>query len=187
MIVLPAYYPMRFLNPDEVSEADMTWVMTLADIPPQGPFPELLPYDQDAAKALEDIRRAVDEAAPNGEILFIDQRQLLTFRYITGVPLVPEYDKKVLINQAMSGSEAYFAVFYKDLASQRFSLIITNPLHERIQTEEDVFGEENNAWVEWVSTPVLCFYEPVETLRKVKIQLLVPKQDISACAKYLQE
>jgi hypothetical protein len=165
----------------------MTWVMTLADIPPQGPFPELLPYEQDSEKALNDIRRAIDEAGPDGEILFIDQRQLLTFGYITGVPLVPEYDKKVLINEAMSGSQAYFDAFYRDLASQRFSLIITNPLHERVQTEEDNFGEENNAWVEWVSTPVLCFYEPIDTLRKVRVQLLVPKEDISACAQYLEK
>ncbi|MBV6450541.1 MAG: hypothetical protein MHPDNHAH_01265 [Anaerolineales bacterium] len=186
MVVIPAYYPMRFLAPNYVAEEDMTWVMTLADIPPQGPFPELLPYEQDADKALADIQRAVEEAAPNGEILFIDQRQLLTFRYVEGIPLVPEYDKKVLINEAMSDSEAYFQSFYRDLASQRFSLIVTNPLHERVQTEEDNFGEENNAWVEWVSTPVLCFYEPLETLKKVRIQLLIPKKDISACAQYIQ-
>jgi hypothetical protein len=187
LAVIPAHQAFQFLKPNEVAEEDMTWVMTLADIPPQGPYPELLPYDQDATKALEDIRHAVDEAAPNGEILFIDQRQLLTFGYINGVPLVPEYDKKVLINEAMSGSPDYFDAFYRDLASQRFSLIITNPLHERIQTEEDNFGEENNAWVEWVSTPVLCFYEPLDTLRKVRVQLLVPKADISACAQYLEE
>jgi hypothetical protein len=112
---------------------------------------------------------------------------LLTFKYITDIPLVAEYDKKVLINQAMSADEAYFKTFYTDLASQRFSLIITNPLHERIQTEEDSFGEENNAWVEWVSTPVLCFYEPLDTLRKVRVQLLIPKEDISACAQYWNE
>ncbi|HRQ33269.1 MAG TPA: hypothetical protein PLM89_09235, partial [Anaerolineales bacterium] len=136
-------------------------------------------------KALKDIQNAIKEAAPNGDILFIDQRQLLTFKYVTGVPLVPEYDKKVLINEAMSASESYFQTFYRDLAAQRFSLIITNPLHERVQTEEDNFGEENNAWVKWVSAPVLCFYEPLETLKKVKIQLLAPKQDVSACVKYL--
>ena len=186
MVVYPAYYPMKFLAPNRVAEEDMTWVMTLADIPPQGPFPELLPYENDSDKALKDIRNAIEEAAPNGDILFIDQRQLLTFKYVTGVPLVPEYDKKVLINEAMSASESYFQNFYRDLAAQRFSLIITNPLHERIQTEEDNFGEENNAWVEWVSAPVLCFYEPVNTLKKVRIQLLVPKEDISACAKYLE-
>ena len=186
MVIYPAYYPMKFLSPNRVAEEDMTWVMTLADIPPQGPFPELLPYENDSDKALKDIRNAIEESAPNGEILFIDQRQLLTFKDITGIPLVPEYDKKVLINEAMSASESYFQNFYRDLAAQRFSLIITNPLHERVQTEEDNFGEENNAWVEWVSAPVLCFYEPLETLKKVRIQLLVPKEDISACAKYLE-
>ena len=186
MVVLPAYYPMKFLRPNQVAEEDMTWVMTLADIPPQGPFPELLPYERDSDKALEEIKSAIESAAPNGEILFIDQRQLLTFKYIVGIPLVADYDKKVLINQAMSADEAYFKSFYQDLASHRFSLIITNPLHERIQTDEDNFGEENNAWVKWVSTPVLCFYEELDTLKKVRIQLLVPKQDISACAQYLQ-
>ncbi len=186
MVVYPAYYPMKFIAPNQVAEEDMTWVMTLADIPPQGPFPELLPYKTDSDKALKDIKDAIEEYAPNGDILFIDQRQLLTFKYVTGVPLVPEYDKKVLINEAMSASEAYFQSFYRDLAAHRFSLIITNPLHERIQTEEDNFGEENNAWVEWVSAPVLCFYEPLDTLKKVRIQLLVPKQDISACAKYIE-
>lgn len=185
MVIYPAYYPMKFIAPNRVAEEDMTWVMTLADIPPQGPFPELLPYENDSDKALKDIQNAIKEAAPNGDILFIDQRQLLTFKYVTGVPLVPEYDKKVLINEAMSASESYFQTFYRDLAAQRFSLIITNPLHERVQTEEDNFGEENNAWVKWVSAPVLCFYEPLETLKKVKIQLLAPKQDVSACVKYL--
>ncbi|GJQ52917.1 MAG: hypothetical protein HKUEN02_17640 [Anaerolineaceae bacterium] len=185
MVIYPAYYPMKFIAPNRVAEEDMTWVMTLADIPPQGPFPELLPYENDSDKALKDIQNAIKEAALNGDILFIDQRQLLTFKYVTGVPLVPEYDKKVLINEAMSASESYFQTFYRDLAAQRFSLIITNPLHERVQTEEDNFGEENNAWVKWVSAPVLCFYEPLETLKKVRIQLLAPKQDVSACVKYL--
>ena len=187
MVVIPAYQPLKFLKPDRVAEEDMIWVMTLADIPPQGPFPQLLPYEEESDEALSDIRSAIEGAAPNGEILFMDQRQLLTFRYITGVPLVAEYDKKVLINQAMSADAAYFKAFYRDLAAHRFSLIITNPLHERIQTEEDNFGEENNAWVEWVSTPVLCFYEELDTLKKVRVQLLVPKADISACAQYLDE
>lgn len=187
LVVIPAYQPLKFLKPDRVAEEDMIWVMTLADIPPQGPFPQLLPYEDESDEALSEIRSAIEQAAPNGEILFMDQRQLLTFRYITGVPLVAEYDKKVLINQAMSADEAYFKAFYRDLASRRFSLIITNPLHERIQTEADNFGEENNAWVEWVSTPVLCFYEELDTLKKVRVQLLVPKDDISACAQYLEE
>ena len=99
--------------------------------------------------------------------------------------MIPEYDKKVLINQAMSADAQYFSAFYKDLAAHRFSLIITNPLHENIQTDLNQFGEENNAWVKWVSTPVLCYYEPLNTLKKVTVQLLVPRKDTSGCAQIL--
>ena len=184
MIIIPGLQPLLSLTPISISD-DMSAVMTLADIPPAGALPDTLPSEQDTMKALERIRREVEIAASSGDVLFMDQRQLLTFGYIKGVPLIPEYDKKVLINQAMSEDSQYFQSFYQDLASQRFSLIISNPLHMRIQTDTDDFGEENNAWVKWVSTPVLCYYEPIATLKKVTVQLLVPRQDISACDQML--
>jgi hypothetical protein len=115
----------------------------------------------------------------------MDQRQLLTFGYIKDLPLIPEYDKKVLINQAMSGDALYFQTFYQDLASQRFSLIITNPLNRRLDKTEGHFSEENNAWVKWVTTPLLCYYESLDRLKRVDIELLVPRQDISSCAEVL--
>ena len=180
LIIIPGLQPLMSLTPISFSE-DMATVMTLADILPGDPFPETLPSEQDTMKALDKIRGEVEIAASSGDILFMDQRQLLTFGYIKGVPLIPEYDKKVLINQAMSEDAQYFQSFYHDLASQRFSLIISNPLHMRTQTDTHDFGEENNAWVKWVSTPVLCYYEPLVTLKKVTIQLLVPRRDISAC------
>jgi hypothetical protein len=40
--------------------------------------------------------------------------------------------------------------------------------------------------VKWVSGSMLCYYEPAYTLKKVKVQLLVPRQtDTSACASQL--
>jgi hypothetical protein len=184
LIVLPAFQSLVGLMPISIDE-DMRWVMTLADIPPTGPMPELLPSEADTQKSLNDIRDEVERAASQGEVLFMDQRQLLTFGYVKNVPLIPDYDKKVLINQAMSANASYFSEFYEDLAARRFSLIITNPLHEKIQTGLNQFGEENNAWVTWVSTPVLCYYEPVNTLKKVTVQLLVPRQDTSGCEQRL--
>lgn len=184
IIIVPGLQPFMSLTPISISE-DMASVMTLADIPPAGPFPETLPSEQDTLKALNKIRGEVEIAASSGDVLFMDQRQLLTFGYIQGVPLIPEYDKKVLINQAMSEDAQYFQSFYHDLESQRFSLIISNPLHMRMQSDIDDFSEENNAWVKWVSTPVLCYYEPLVTLKKVTVQLLVPRQDISACDQML--
>jgi len=177
LIIIPGLQPLMSLVPISISE-DMAAVMTLADVPDTASIPETLPSKQDTMKALERIRREVELAGSSGDILFMDQRQLLTFGYIKEIPLIPEYDKKVLINQAMSEDAQYFQSFYHDLASQRFSLIISNPLHMRIQTDTDDFGAENNAWVKWVSTPVLCYYEPLVTLKKVTVQLLVPREDI---------
>jgi hypothetical protein len=134
---------------------------------------------------LKRVQREVATAAQTGEVLFMDQRQLLTFGYIQDVPLVVEYDKKVLINKAMSGDVQYFAGFYRDLASQRFSLIITNPVNRRLDKSEGHFSEENNAWVKWVTTPLLCYYESMDRLKRVDVELLVPRQDISGCDQVL--
>jgi hypothetical protein len=166
---------------------DIRVIARLADIEPSdplpNPLPDTLPSEADTLEELNGIRAEVERAAPLGEILFMDQRQLLTFGYVTGVPLVPEYDKKVLIDKALSGDAQYFAGLYRDLEAQRFSLIISNPLHERIKTGEAIFGEENNAWVQWVSTPILCYYQPLYTLRKTNVQILGPRPDTSGCAR----
>lgn len=189
LIVFPLYWAAMDLRPISIT-GNLRSIVVLSDISSPDieagilpdPLPGTLPSQEDTQKALDEIRTEVQRALPFGDILFMDQRQLLTFGYISGVPLVPEYDKKVLIDKAMSEDAAYFDAFYRDLAARRFSLIISNPLNQTIKTEEAVFGEENNAWVKWVSTPVLCYYEPLLTLKKVKIQLLVPRQDISNCA-----
>lgn len=184
MIALPAFQFLLQFSPTSIS-GDLQWIMTLADIPSGSSLPDILPSEWDMQKALREIREAAELAAREGDVLFMDQRQLLTFGYIKGVPLVPEYDKKVLINQAMGGDPTVFDAFYKDLASHRFSLIITSPLRAHIQTESDDFGEENNAWVRWVSKPVLCYYKPLEIYKKVNVELLVPRQDPSSCAQPL--
>lgn len=129
-----------------------------------------------ANRVIETIQQAVDEARAQGEVLFIDQRQLLTFGYITKVPLVPEYEKKLMMDQAMADNQAYFEPFYKDLAAHRFQLIISEPLWIRYQGGASHFGNENDAWVRWVSEPVLCYYEPVATYLELGVQLLAPRQ-----------
>lgn len=146
---------------------------------------DVLPSQQVVAEALQIIQTEVDIASLQGEVLFMDQRQLLTFDYVTNIPLVPEYDKKLLMDEAMADDILYFQNFYIDLAARRFSLIVSEILREAIKDGSYEFGEENNAWVKWVSTPLLCYYEPKVTLREVGIQLLVPKQDTSGCAELL--
>jgi hypothetical protein len=187
LIVIPGFSSLTLMTPLSIN-ADIKMVAVLADIhedPLPNPLPDTIPSGPDTARALETIRRQVKKAAQTGEVLFMDQRQLLTFRYITDVPLIPEYDKKVLINEALSGNAQYFAGFYRDLAAHRFSLIITNPLNRRLDTGEGHFAEENNAWVKWVSTPLLCYYESLDRVKRVDVELLAPRQDISTCDQVL--
>jgi hypothetical protein len=143
--------------------------------------PLILPPQQIVNQALQTIREDVTEAQQRGEVLFMDQRQLLTFGYVQGVPLVSDYEKKYLMDKAMANDQAYFEGFYRDLAEKRFILIVSEPLRLVEQGIEDSFGEENNAWVKWVSGPVLCYYKPLVTMKEIRVQLLVPRKSPANC------
>jgi hypothetical protein len=146
---------------------------------------DMLPTQETVDLALQTIQAEVDNARVHGEILFMDQRQLLTFGYISNVPLVPEYEKKRLMDEALGGNSSFFESFYADLAAHRFALIVSEPLRTPIKDSSYQFGEENNAWVTWVSTPVLCYYEPKVNLAEVGVQLLVPKSEAADCSDQL--
>jgi hypothetical protein len=135
------------------------------------------PVAEDASEAVALIQEAV-EKYDSDEILFIDQRQLLTFNMINNVRLVPEYEKKVLMEMAMAEDVTYFEPFINDMLSHRFSLIISEPQYIFFQgsAHEGGFGSENDLWVEWVSIPILCNYEPVVTDIEHKYQILIPRQ-----------
>lgn len=125
------------------------------------------------------IREEVKKADLVGEVLFIDQRQLLTFGMVKNISLVPEYEKKVLMDEAMAGDQTYFERFHADLARKRFALIICEPLKVTFTVDKESdygFGQENDMWVKWVAEPILRYYEPIETYTKGRrVQLLVPK------------
>jgi hypothetical protein len=147
--------------------------------------PTLLPDREKVSEAMETTRSLVDEAKEFGDILFLDQRQLMTFGYIQNVPLIPEYEKKLLMEQAMANNFQYFQGFYDDLANKRFALIISNPLSRNIQTRSESFSDENNAWVKWVARPLRCYYRPVFSPKEVRLELLVPRTSPKRCPKYI--
>ncbi|HEX2696292.1 MAG TPA: hypothetical protein VHM28_01200 [Anaerolineales bacterium] len=182
LFILPAYQPLQELRPLDVSQ-NFDWVSTLSDTVSLHAVSSLPPAEE-TQHALSAVQNAVATAEPKGEILFMDQRQLLTFKYIR-VPLIPDYDKKVLIDRAMSSDRVYFDRFYQDLAAHRFSLIISSPLRAVIQDSDYEFGEENNAWSKWVAGPILCFYKPATSLKSVQIDLLIPRTDPADCASLL--
>ncbi len=136
--------------------------------------PIKLPDKAKIENALEKINQKVSMADQQGEVLFIDHRQLLTFGYVEKIKLVPDYEKKWLMDEAISGNEAFFVPFYEDLKQKRFALIVTEPLRGITQGDESQFGLENDAWVKWVSIPVLDYYKPVFTDVDIGVQLLEP-------------
>jgi hypothetical protein len=140
------------------------------------------PSQEVAMRRLERIEQEVAAANEKGDVLFMDQRQLLTFGYIKGVPLVAEYEKKYLIDKAMASDSEYFKGFYEDLRQKRFKLIISHPLKVKYEGEDDIFGLESDAWVKWVSAPVLCYYKPELTFEKPKVMLLVPREEDEDCS-----
>jgi hypothetical protein len=145
-----------------------------------------LPSEARTQAVLQQIQDKVSCAAQYGEVLFMDQRQLLTFGYVENIPLVPEYEKKLVMNEALANDEAYFNQFYADLASGRFSLIVTERqaiLYK--EANEDRIGdslvEENNAWVNWVTEPLLRYYESVDDHKDVSVELFMPRDRDFVC------
>ena len=114
--------------------------------------------------------------SPDEEILFIDHRQLLTFNFVPQVQLVDDYEKKKLMDKALSDDAKYFKPFNKDIHDQRFALIISEPLNLIIRGEDYAFGDENDAYVKWVTLPLTCSYEPIYTNYQTGVQLLVPRE-----------
>ncbi len=181
LFAIPGFQPLTAMRSYSFDE-DLPWLRVLTDAAPKSTL-DMLPSHQVTDEALEAIRSEVARVrSQGGEVLFMDQRQLLTFGYVRDVPLIPEYEKKMLMNEALSANSTYFKPFYADLAAQRFALIITDPLRTPIKDSSYQFGEENNAWVTWVSNPVLCYYEEKDTLKEVNVQLLVPKHDAVDCS-----
>jgi len=137
--------------------------------------PLRVPSEEDQNKTLAIIQKSIREAKNIGEILFIDQRQLLTFGQVKDIPLVPDYEKKYLMNEAMSNDQSLFNKFYQDLRNHRFALIVNEPTFIDYQTEDYDFGSENDVWVKWVAQPLFCYYRPLYTFKNNGVELLIPR------------
>ncbi|MCX8061066.1 MAG: hypothetical protein N3D16_00640 [Anaerolineales bacterium] len=130
-------------------------------------------------KALRRLQGVIKDVPAGQDVLFISERQLLTFGYLQGVRLVPEYERVFLMEMAMANNQTYLQQFYRDLREHRFALIINEPLYITTKGKPLRFGEENDAWVERVSKPLLCYYKPIQQARMllmgVEIQILEPR------------
>ncbi|MBI3160567.1 MAG: hypothetical protein HYZ26_13295 [Chloroflexi bacterium] len=136
--------------------------------------PLALPPDDKTQVALATVQATVACAAQYGDVLFMDQRQLLAFGRVANVPLVQAYEKKVVMDQALSANNDYFQAFYADLQAGRFSLIVTEKQAVIYKDAGTSLAEENNAWVAWVTEPLLAYYESVADYRSVRVELFMP-------------
>ncbi len=138
-------------------------------------------YDVDVAQSQLDAFQAqimrADEAG--NEILFISQRHLLATQKVEGIPLIPEYEKDVLMEMVMSRNRPYLDGFYDDLRHQKFGLIVIDPQTDSLLGEKRSFAVENNRWILKVTRPLWCYYEPLALYGGV--ELYVPRAEVKDC------
>ena len=108
-------------------------------------------------------------------VLFISNRQLQAFHAVPDFLLIPDYEKDFLMEMAMSKNQEYLQKFRADLASGKISAVLVDTLNTEHQDATHSFGEENNAWVDEVSLPLLEYYEPAFAADNGNINLLVAK------------
>ncbi len=128
-----------------------------------------------ANASLDDFKSQVTRVAAQGDgVLFIAQRNFVTFG-IVDVPLIPDYEKDALMEMAMARNDAYLDGFHDALREHEFGLIVIDPQSNVIQDEMAAFAVENNRWVQKVTRPLLCYYEPLVLYEDVGVELFVPR------------
>lgn len=185
LAVITVYVTFNRFTPDKVGENKLRalpvpLVMLAFLVPLLFVFNVLRPLPTlDTGRAWADIQQVKtiidDYRSENDEILFINQRHLLTFDVIEDVELVAEYEKIDLMEMAMASNHVYLNQFWDDLENHRFDLIISEPLRIIFRPSTDRFAEENNAWVDLVAIPLLDSYEILSELRNSDMVVLIPK------------
>lgn len=129
---------------------------------------------QSHGSELDDLKRAVAVLQENGgEVLFISERQLLTFGELD-LPVVPEYEKVFLMEMLMSNNPEYMGAFRESIEADEYVAIITDWVNVRYYDSNSGFSQENNAWVEKVVLRMFHNYKVVLSWRNGEINLLVP-------------
>ncbi len=148
-------------------------------------IPSLSPYpkwnEKNNAQAQAQLIRLVDEAGKTGPVLFINERQMVTFHEVNA-PLVADYEAVTLMEMAMSGNQDYLNRFYDDLRNHRFAAIVAGKQNLAIK-EEGSFAEENNVWNARVAAYLLCYYESQTVIEadESKIEFFTPRNAPGVC------
>ena len=134
-----------------------------------------------AQPSFNDLKFQVTRVAAQGDgVLFIAQRNFVTFGMVA-VPLIPDYEKDVLMEMAMARNAVYLDSFHDALREHEFGLIVMDQQSNIIQDEMAAFAIENNRWVKKVTRPLLCYYEPLVLYEDVGVELFVPRTEPLDC------
>jgi hypothetical protein len=148
-------------------------------IPFLSPHPR---YDDDRNQtAYQQLIQAVKEASTKGPVLFINERQLVTFGDVA-VPLIADYEAVTLMEMAMSNNQMYLNKFHRDLETHRFAAIVAAKQNRAIK-QEGPAAEENNVWNSRVSPYILCYYRPIVTVEPQgnRLEVYVPATELTDC------
>ncbi len=156
MLIQPIFWALNALTPRELFSG------------------ESLQHDLDEIRGYIQLVRSDD---PQGEILFVNQRHLVTFGYVEVPNLVTDYELLELMEMAISNQRDYLSEFYSDLSQNRFDMIVIAKQYDTIKENEQAFSEENNAWVENITIPLMEYYEPIVWLRYTDIEIYIPRAE----------
>ncbi|HEX9332227.1 MAG TPA: hypothetical protein VF896_10080 [Anaerolineales bacterium] len=148
-------------------------------IPLLSPYPK---YDKSRnMMAYQQLTQTVNKMGKQGPILFINERQLVTFGDVD-VSLVADYEAVTLMEMAMSNNQAYLNRFYGDLKRHRFAAIVAAKQNLVIK-QTGALVEENNVWNSRVSPYILCYYHPLLTIEPQgnRIEVYVPTAAPANC------
>lgn len=133
-------------------------------------------------QVISDLQRYVDNANNNNQdMLFISQRNLISFNELKNVPIIPEYEREELMEMAMANQKDYLNAFRSDMENQRFAFIVVDPLKFRLLGSNYFMGEENNVWVQRIMKHILCNYQEDSVYPDYQISVYVPKQGKRTC------
>ncbi len=108
--------------------------------------------------SLQKVNDEVDAAKNQGKFMFMDQRQLLTFGYVKDLP-VADYEKKLVMDQALSGNQIYIDAFYADLQKHRFSMSVSEPIRKSCKENQKLRQKKNNRGFTGIPA-LLKYYKP---------------------------
>jgi hypothetical protein len=136
----------------------------------------LIPRQQ-YEQALETLNEMTSEVVEKGEdVLFITERQLITFGILERIPLIDNYETVFLMEMAMAGNVDYLDEFHESLKNKEYALIITDQQRINYKGRDFPFGEENDICVTEVTVPILKYYQREVLFKELGIEILAPRE-----------